>query len=163
MVLTMQVIGNIGKDAVINVVGDKRVANFSVAHTERWKDNKGQQMERTTWVECALWGNENVFPFLKSGTLVAVDGTPEARAYTTKVGNELRASLTCKAFGLKLLSATKKDGENGTGGKATSSGAAKAVVKENGQPVYNTEIIDDNEPPAFTNTHADGTAHDLPF
>ena len=36
--IKLQVIGNLGKDAVVNNVNGKSVINFNVAHTERFKD-----------------------------------------------------------------------------------------------------------------------------
>ena len=39
--IKLQVIGNLGKDCVTNVVNGKNVINFSVAHTEKFKDAQG--------------------------------------------------------------------------------------------------------------------------
>ena len=50
--IKLQVIGNLGKDAVVNNVNGKSVINFNVAHTERYKDAQGVQKDRTTWVDC---------------------------------------------------------------------------------------------------------------
>ena len=53
--IKLQVIGNLGKDCIVKEVNGKTVINFSVAHSERYKDAQGNQKERTTWVECAYW------------------------------------------------------------------------------------------------------------
>ena len=53
--IKLQVIGNLGKDGTVNTVNGKNVINFSVAHTEKYRDAQGTQKERTTWVECAYW------------------------------------------------------------------------------------------------------------
>src|SRR6478672_6019591 len=53
--IKMQVIGNLGKDCVVNAVNGKNVINFTVAHTEKYKDSQGNNQEKTTWVECAYW------------------------------------------------------------------------------------------------------------
>ena len=47
--IKLQVIGNLGKDALVNNVNGKTVINFNVAHTERFKDAQGNQKDRTTW------------------------------------------------------------------------------------------------------------------
>ncbi|MBD0352663.1 MAG: single-stranded DNA-binding protein, partial [Flavisolibacter sp.] len=39
--IKMQVIGNLGKDCVVNNVNGKSVINFTVAHTEKYKDSQG--------------------------------------------------------------------------------------------------------------------------
>ncbi|KAK6020162.1 hypothetical protein OSTOST_14189, partial [Ostertagia ostertagi] len=48
-----QIIGHLGKDCIVNTVNGKNVINFTVAHTEKYKDSQGNQQERTTWVEFA--------------------------------------------------------------------------------------------------------------
>jgi len=84
--IKLQVIGHLGKDCTTNVVNGKNVINFSVAHSERYKDASGNQKEKTTWVECAYWTDRTaIAPYLKKGQLVFAEGTPEpleARATT---------------------------------------------------------------------------------
>ena len=41
--IKMQVIGNLGKDCVTNLVNGKNVINFNVAHTEKFRDANGEQ------------------------------------------------------------------------------------------------------------------------
>ena len=67
--IKLQVIGNLGKDAITNSVNGKSVINFNVAHTEKYRDASGQQKDRTIWVECAYWTDRTaVAPYLKKGT-----------------------------------------------------------------------------------------------
>ena len=67
--IKLLVIGNLGKDAVVNNVNGKSVINFSVAHTEKYKDAQGNQKDRTVWVECAYWTDRTaIAPYLKKGT-----------------------------------------------------------------------------------------------
>jgi len=62
----MQVIGNLGKDCVTNLVNGKNVINFNVAHTEKFRDAKGEQKEKTVWVDCAYWTDRTaIAPYLK--------------------------------------------------------------------------------------------------
>ena len=49
--IKLQVIGNLGKDCNVKEVNGKNVINFSVAHSERYKDSQGNQKERTTFVK----------------------------------------------------------------------------------------------------------------
>ena len=85
--IKLQVIGNLGKDCLTNSVNGKSVMNFNVAHTEKEKDASGQQKERTTWVECAYWSDRTaVAPYLRKGTQVYVEGTPEVRTFTRNDG-----------------------------------------------------------------------------
>ncbi len=43
VMIKLLVIGNLGKDAVLNNVNGKNVINFTVAHTEKYKDAQGVQ------------------------------------------------------------------------------------------------------------------------
>ena len=44
--IKMQVIGRLGKDCVVNTVNGKNVINFTVAHSEKYKDSQGVLQER---------------------------------------------------------------------------------------------------------------------
>lgn len=107
--LTATVIGYLGKDAHLQESNGKKVVNFSVAHSEKYKDAKGVATEKTTWVECAYWEREQLAPYLKKGTLVCVQGTPESHAFKNKQG-EIASTLKLRVVRVELLtSAPKKD------------------------------------------------------
>lgn len=111
--IKLMVIGNLGKDCTVNNVNGKNVINFNVAHTEKFKDNSGAQREKTTWVECAYWTDRTgIAPYLKKGTQVYAEGTPEIRTYQTNEGKS-GASLSLRVQTVQLLGAK---GEGGVGG-----------------------------------------------
>ena len=113
--IKLQVIGHLGKDCTTNVVSGKNVINFSVAHTEKYKDSMGNQKERTTWVECAYWTERTgIAPYLKKGQLVYAEGNPEVRTYT-KTDGTTAASLTIRVQSVQLLgSANRSEGQAAT-------------------------------------------------
>ena len=113
--IKLQVIGNLGKDCVVNTVNGKNVINFSVAHTERFKDAQGVQKDKTIWVECAYWTDRTaIAPYLKKGTQVYAEGTPEVRTYQTNDGKQ-GASLSLRIQNMQLLgSKNNEGGENNT-------------------------------------------------
>lgn len=107
--LKLQVIGNLGKDCVVNNVNGKSVINFSIAHTEKYKDAQGVQQNKTTWVECNWWSDRTaIAPYLKSGTMVYAEGTPEVRQYTTKDGKS-GSSLSLRVTSVQLLGGNKEN------------------------------------------------------
>ena len=111
--IKLQLIGNIGKDAIVNNVNGKNVINFNVAHTERFKDAQGNQKDKTVWVDCAYWTDKTaVAPYLKKGTQVFVDGQPDVRTYTTGDGRN-GASLTLRVASVQLLGSKSTDGTSG--------------------------------------------------
>jgi single-strand DNA-binding protein len=87
--IKLQVIGNLGNDAVVNNVNGKTVINFSLAHTEKYKDAQGVQMDRTIWVNCAYWTERTgIHPYLLKGKTIYVEGTPTLEIYTTNDGRQ---------------------------------------------------------------------------
>jgi single-strand DNA-binding protein len=107
--IKLQVVGNLGKDAVVKEVNGKTVINFNVAHTEKFKDAQGVAKEKTTWVECSYWTDRTaVVPYLKKGTLVYTEGSPEASAYQNKEGQNA-ASLRLRVSNVQLLGGSKTD------------------------------------------------------
>ncbi|MBY0348928.1 MAG: single-stranded DNA-binding protein [Hydrotalea flava] len=122
--IKLQVIGNLGKDAVVNNVNGRNVINFSVAHTERYKDAQGAQKERTTWVECAYWTDRTaIAPYLKKGTQVYVEGQPDVRTYATQDGRQ-GASLSLRIASVQLLGSRQEGGTGGNNPSGNASGGA---------------------------------------
>jgi len=144
--LKMQIIGNLGKDCVVNNVNGKNVINFTVAHTEKFRDSQGNNQERTTWVDCAWWTDRTaISQYLSKGTKVWVDGTPEVRTFNRNDGTS-GAVLALRVRELQLI------GAKGEGG--SSSGSSSGM--SNNPPAPNTQ-----SPP--TPTNIEDTGDDLPF
>ncbi len=112
--IKMQIIGNLGKDCVVNQVNGKNVINFTVAHTEKYKDSQGNNQEKTTWVDCAYWTDRTaIAPYLQKVTQVFAEGAPEVRSFTRNDGTA-GASLSLRVREVQLLG---RKGENaGFGG-----------------------------------------------
>lgn len=113
--IKMQVIGNLGKDCVVNTVNGKNVINFTVAHTEKYKDSQGNQQEKTTWVDCAYWTDRTtVAQYLTKGKQVFAEGQPEVRSFQRNDGTA-GASLSMRVREVQLLGGR---GEAGSGPSA---------------------------------------------
>ena len=103
--IKIQVIGNLGSDAVTSITNNNKVINFSVAHSTKRGDR-----EYTTWVKCAWWGdNDKVAPFLKKGMKVYVEGYPDAEGWKDNKG-DAQAALTMTVMSLELLTPKEKEG-----------------------------------------------------
>jgi single-strand DNA-binding protein len=131
--IKLQVIGNLGKDCIVKEVNGKNVINFSVAHSERYKDAQGNQKERTTWVECAYWTDRTaIAPYLTKGTTVYAEGSPEADAYTNKDG-QASATLRMRVQNIQLLGGNR-DNQGAGSGNVSHATASPTTV----QPVVRT-------------------------
>jgi single-strand DNA-binding protein len=141
--IKLQVIGNLGKDAQVNNVNGKSVINFTVAHTERFKDAQGNQKDRTTWVDCAYWTDRTaVAPYLKKGTQVFVEGQPDVRTYTTQDGRN-GASLTLRVVSVQLLGGKSEGGSEGGAGYQQAPSYAQSAPAASSSPADLTEPMDD--------------------
>lgn len=102
------IIGYLGKDAIVNQVNGKNVINFSVAHTEKYKNNSGAQQEKTTWFECAKWDdNTAVAPYLTKGTKVFVEGRVELKTFQKSDGTT-GASMVVSVGSIELLGSAQQ-------------------------------------------------------
>ena len=138
--IKMQVIGNLGKDCVVNTVNGKNVINFTVAHTEKYKDSQGNNQEKTTWVDCAYWTDRTaISPYLTKGKQVFVEGSPEVRTFTRQDGTA-GASLSLRVREVQLLGGR---GDNAV--PSTQGSYASASSTSNAVPSASdiTEPIDD--------------------
>ena len=151
--IKLQIVGNLGKDCIVKEVNGKNVINFSVAHSERYKDSQGTQKERTTWVECAYWTDKTgVAPYLTKGQTIYAEGYPEADGYLNK-DNQAAATLRMRVQNIQLLGG--KTGENQTGNQPShNSGNNTAAVSQNSSPTF------ENASPVNSGSVA---ADDLPF
>jgi single-strand DNA-binding protein len=142
--IKLQVIGNLGKDCVTNTVNGKNVINFNVAHTEKFKDSQGNQKDKTIWVECAYWTDRTgIAPYLKKGTQVYAEGTPEVRTYT-KTDGTAGTSLTLRVVSVQLLGSKTTGDYSGISSPETAAQAAVSAPSRNvPSPSDITEPIDD--------------------
>ncbi len=140
--IKMQVIGRLGKDCVVNAVNGKNVINFTVAHSEKYRDSQGTNQEKTIWVDCAYWTDRTaISPYLLKGTQVFVEGSPEVRNFTRQDGTG-GASLSLRVREVQLLG-SKADG--GAVPASSYNGAASGSSGSSNIPAANeiTEPIDD--------------------
>lgn len=86
-------IGNVGKDPEIrSFQNGGRVASFSVATSEQWKDKStGEKKERTEWHRISVMNDklvEIVEKYVRKGSKIYLEGQLETRKWTDKDGVE---------------------------------------------------------------------------
>lgn len=85
------IVGNLGKDPEVRTFANGgRVASFSIATSESWKDKEsGERKERTEWHRISVVNDALVGiceKYLKKGSKVYVEGQLETRKWTDKDG-----------------------------------------------------------------------------
>jgi single-strand DNA-binding protein len=87
----VQLIGNLGKAPEVKTLeGGKKVARFTMATNETYRDRAGRKETQTTWHNIVAWGKvaEIAEKFLDPGKEVAIEGKLVNRSYNDKAGNK---------------------------------------------------------------------------
>ena len=106
----VQLIGYLGRDPESKyTTTGKRVTDFPVAITNRWKDDSGETQEHTEWVQIEAWGRlaETCHDYLGKGSLVYVDGRIKTDRYENE--GETRYFTKVVARTVQFLSANRDD------------------------------------------------------
>lgn len=102
--LRLEVIGNLGADAVVKASDGKSFVSFRVAHSEKWADANGVDHTDTQWVDCVISNPENkVVPYLKTGTRVYVRGHVKLRVYSSPAQKKMMAGVQISVQEIELL------------------------------------------------------------
>jgi len=87
----VQLIGNLGQDPeIVNLENGTKLAKFSIATSDSYKNAAGEKVEDTQWHNVVAWGKvaELVENYLNKGKQVAVEGKLTHRSYDTKSGEK---------------------------------------------------------------------------
>jgi single-strand DNA-binding protein len=112
------IVGNLGRDPEMRSFpsGD-RVANVTIATTDRWKDKtSGEMKEATEWHRVVFNGRlaEIAGEYLRKGSQVYVEGSLRTRKWTDKDGVE-KFTTEIRADEMKMLG--KREGMGNPGGE----------------------------------------------
>jgi single-strand DNA-binding protein len=137
-------IGHLGKDPEIRSFQDGgRVAHFSIATSESWKDKEsGERKERTEWHRVSVTSEGLVGvaeKYLKKGSKVYVEGKLETRKWTDRDGIErYTTEVVLRPYSGELILLDRKDDDAEASPDSDDEGADAAAV----------EIEDEAEAPA---------------
>ncbi|MCP3128682.1 single-stranded DNA-binding protein [Shewanella sp. KJ2020] len=84
-------VGNLGQDPEVRYMPNgNAVANITVATSESWKDQQGQQQERTEWHRVVLFGKlaEITGEYLRKGSQVYLEGKLQTRKWKDQSGQD---------------------------------------------------------------------------
>ena len=87
----VQLIGNVGaKPEILTMESGKKLAKFSLATNESWKDEKGEKVTNTHWHNLVAWNGtaEIIEKYVGKGKEIAIDGKLTSSSYEDKDGNK---------------------------------------------------------------------------
>ena len=114
------IVGHLGADPQLRYTSQGTAAcNFSIATSERRKDNTGEQQELTCWFRVCLWGKqaEIAGQYLTKGSQVYVEGRLKQTEYTDREGNK-RTTLEVNASDFQMLGSKGQAGGSDAGSDA---------------------------------------------
>src|SRR5262245_25027236 len=82
--------GHLTRDPEVRQVGEKSVANFSLAVNRRWKGQDGEMKDEVTFVDCEAWGRtgELVGQYLVKGSGCYLEGRLRLDSWQDKDGQK---------------------------------------------------------------------------
>jgi len=86
---TVQLIGHVGNEPeIVNLESGKKLAKFSVATNESYKNSKGEKITDTQWHIIVAWGKtaELVENYVPKGKEIGIEGKLTSRSYEDKDG-----------------------------------------------------------------------------
>lgn len=141
-------LGNVGKDPEIRATaGGAVVASFSIATSDRYKDNAGNWQDRTEWHNLVAFQRtaEIVRDYVKKGNKLYVEGRLQTSSWDDKATGQKKYKTEIIVNDLSLLSGRGEGGESG-GGYSKSNTASFDQRGGTDDFAQSTEITDDDIP-----------------
>jgi len=91
----VMLIGNLGSDPEIKEMSDgTKMAKFSIATTETYKNKQGEKVSNTDWHNIVLWRGiaQVAEQYLKKGDSVLIEGKIKNRSWEDENGNKKYAT-----------------------------------------------------------------------
>ena len=142
----VMLIGNVGKDPEVRYLEGnspagqgRKVATFTLATSERFKDRSGETRENTEWHNIVVWGQQAdvVERFVKKGTQLYVEGRIRTRSWTDQSGAK-RYTTEINVDSLQLLGRREAQQDGGYQGGYNSQQPQQApqAAYQPQQPTY---------------------------
>jgi len=98
----VQLIGNLGSNPeVITLESGKKLAKFSLATNETYKNSSGQKITDTQWHNIVAWNKtaEIIEQYLQKGSEVVIEGKLTSRSFEDNEGNKRYITeVVCNEF-----------------------------------------------------------------
>jgi single-strand DNA-binding protein len=129
-------IGNLGADPEVRSTSNgSRVATLSLATSRRWKNQSGEQQEKTEWHRVILWNNKGssladlAERYCKKGDKIYVEGSIEYRSWQDREG-QTRYTTEITAREVILLSGKSEGAESFTPANKVAAAASAPKGKD---------------------------------
>lgn len=108
--IKVEVIGNLGADAQLQVVNGNKFVSFRVANTDAWTDKQTGEIKKSTqWISCSLNGDGGALaPYLKKGSKVFIRGNAQFVIYSSAKSRQMEVGVNLYVREIELCGSTKE-------------------------------------------------------
>ena len=156
-------IGNLGADPEVREMGDgTKMAKFSIATTERYKNREGDRIANTEWHNIVLWRGiaEVAEKYLKKGDSVCVEGKLKTRSWEDENGVKKYAT-DIQGDSMTMLG-SRRDNDPSQMGYQPPEGK-KTISNSNNSETTDAVHSTDSNLNNHDSTTTDNAIDDLPF
>lgn len=145
-------LGNVGQDPEIkNLNSGDKVANFSIATSESWKDkNSGEKKEKTEWHRVVVFGDGLVGVierFVTKGSKIYVEGALQTRSWDKDGVKQYSTEIVLKPFNGALVLLGDKGGGSDRGdsqaGSGFNGGGGGGQTQQRRQETFSADLDDE--------------------
>ena len=97
MVNKVILVGRVGGDVAVRTIGENKVAEFSFATSEKFKDKDGVRQEKTEWHNIVMWrGLAGVAErYVAKGSLLYLEGKKETQTWDKDGVTQYKTIIVC--------------------------------------------------------------------
>ncbi len=137
-------VGNLGRDPELRYMPNgNAVANFSVATSETWKDQQGQQQERTEWHNIVMYRRlaEIAGEYLKKGAKIYIEGRLQTSKWQDQQSGQDRYKTEIVANEMQMLDSRQSGNaaagaQGGYGNQAPQQQSYGSAAQQQPAPAY---------------------------
>ena len=109
--IKVEIIGNLGADAQLQVVNGNKFVSFRVANTDAWTDKQTGEIKKSTqWISCSLNGDGGALaPYLKKGTKVFVRGNAQFVIFSSAKSRQMEVGVNLYVREIELCGGSKEN------------------------------------------------------
>ena len=109
--IKVEVIGNLGADAQLQVMNGNKFVSFRVANTDAWTDKQTGEIKKSTqWISCSLNGDGGALaPYLKKGTKVFIRGNAQFVVFSSAKSHQMEVGVNLFVREIELCGGQKEN------------------------------------------------------
>lgn len=109
IMIKVEIIGNLGADAQLQVYNGNKYVSFRIANTDSWTDKATGEIKKSTqWVSCTLNGDGGTLTqYLKKGTKIFVRGNAQFVVFSSAKSHQMEVGVNLFVREIELCGGQK--------------------------------------------------------